>query len=142
MRAGPGERFRGAGRRTRRAARGGSAGAASLDPGRDGLRVGSGFAAQLRGLPLERLAGLAFTGALEDSGDFGQQIGAPGGELAELGHGGGFLGPGQLPPPGVTSGCAGELGDEDPVRARSRAILIHPDRIEHRDGKGNRSGEN
>jgi hypothetical protein len=63
----------------RRAARGGSAGAAGLDPGRDGLRVGSGFAAQLRGLPLERLAGLAFTGSLEDSGDFGQQISAPGG---------------------------------------------------------------
>ena len=63
----------------RRAARGGSAGAAGLDPGRDGLRVGSGFAAQLRRLPLERLAGLAFTGALEDSGDFGQQISAPGG---------------------------------------------------------------
>ncbi len=29
-------------------------------------------------LPHERLAGLAFTGALEDSGDFGQQIAAPG----------------------------------------------------------------
>jgi len=63
--------------------------------------------------------------ALEDSGDFGQQIAAPGRELAEFGHGGGFLGPGGLPPPGVTSGCAGELGDEDPVRVRSRAILIH-----------------
>jgi hypothetical protein len=104
--------------------------------------VGSGLAAQLRGLPLERLAGLAFTGALENSGDFGQQIGAPGGELAEFGHGGGFLGPGELPPPGVTSGCAGELGDEDPVQARSRAILIHPDRIEHANDKGNRSGKN
>lgn len=79
---------------------------------------------------------------LQDSGDFGQQIGAPSGELAEFGHGGGFLGPGELPPPGVTSGCACELGDEDPVRARSRAILIHPDRIEHPNGKGNRSGEN
>jgi hypothetical protein len=120
----------------RRAARGGSPGAAGLDPCRDGLRVGAGLAAQLRGLPLERLAGLAFTGALQDPGDFGQQIGAPGGELAEFGHGGGFLGPGELPPPGVTSGCAGELGDEDPVRARSRAILIHCDRIEHQDGKG------
>jgi hypothetical protein len=42
----------------------------------------------------KRLAGLAFTGALEDSGDFGQEIGAPGGELTEFGHGGGFLGPG------------------------------------------------
>ena len=55
--------------------------------------------------------GLPFTCALQDSGDFGKQIGAPGGELAEFGHGGGFLGPGELPPPGVTSGCAGELGD-------------------------------
>ena len=125
----------------RRAARGGPAGTAGLDPCRDGPRVGSGLAAQLGGLPLERLTGLAFTGALQDSGDFGQQITAPGGELTEFGHGGGFLGPGQLPPPGVTSGCAGELGDEDPVQVRSRAILIHPDRIEHPNGKGNRSGE-
>jgi len=109
----------------RRAARGGPAGAAGLDPGRDGLRVGSGLAAQLHGLPLERFTGLPFTGTLEDSGDFGQQIAAPGGELAEFGHGGGFPGPGELPPPGVTSGCTGELGDEDPVRVRSPTILIH-----------------
>jgi hypothetical protein len=108
-----------------RAARGGSAGAADQDPRRDGLRVGSGLAAQVRGLPLERLAGLTFNGALEDSGDFGQQITAPGGKLAEFGHGGGFLGPGELAPPGVTSGGAGELRDQDPVRVRSRAILIH-----------------
>jgi hypothetical protein len=93
-------------------------------------------------LPLERLTGLPFTGALEDSGDFGEQIAAPGSELAEFGHGGGFLGLGELPPPGVTSGGAGELGDEDPVRVRSRAILIHPDRIEHPNDKGNRSGKN
>ena len=126
----------------RRVPSGGPAGAADLDPRRDGLRVGSGLAAQLRGLPLERLARLAFTGALQDSGDFSQQIIAAGRELAELGHGGGFLGSGQLPPPGMTSGRAGELGDEDPVRARSRAILIHSGRIEHQDGKGNRSGEN
>ena len=66
-----------------------------------------------------------FTGAPEDSGDFGQQIAAAGRELAEFGHGGGFLGPGELPPPGVTSGGTGELGDEDPVGARSRAVLIH-----------------
>jgi len=93
-------------------------------------------------LPLERLAGLAFTGAFEDAGDFGQQIAAAGRELAEFGHGGGFPGPGELPPPGVTSGCTGEVGDEDPVRVRPRAILIHPGRIEHQDGKGNRSDEN
>ena len=126
MRAGPGANGSGvqaAGEG--RAARGGPAGAAGLDPGRDGLRAGAGLAAQLRGLPLDRLAGFPFAGALEDSGDFGQEIAAPGGELAEFGHGGGFPGRGELPPPGVTSGGPGELGDEDPVRVRSPAILIH-----------------
>jgi hypothetical protein len=97
--------------------------------------VGSCLAAQLRGLPLERLVGFPFTGALEDSGDFGQQIGAPRRELAELGHHGGFVGVGELPPPGVTSSCARELGDRDPVRPR--AILVHRNIIESEYDKKN-----
>jgi hypothetical protein len=92
----------------------------------------------VRGLSFERLVGLPFRGALEDSGDFGQEVAAPSRELAKFGHCSGFLGVGELLPPGVSSSCTRELDDEDPVRGGAPAILIHLDRIEHKYGKNNR----
>jgi hypothetical protein len=74
-------------------------------------------------LPLDRFVGLPFTGTFEDSGDFGQEIAAPGRELAQFGHCGRFFGLGELSPPGVTSSDTSELGDEDPVGVRLPAIL-------------------
>ena len=114
----------------RRAPRGGSAGAAGLDPGRDRLWVGTGHATQLRGLPLERLVGFPSPAPSRTPATSARKVAAPGRELAEFGQCGGFLGPGEFPPPGVMSRCARELGDQDPVRVRPRSILIHPDRIE------------
>ena len=99
--------------------------AAFLDPGRDGLRVGPGLAAQPGGLPCDRLVELALGCALEDSGHLGQQIAAPVRELAQLGHRRGFLLPGQLAPPGMMPGGAGELRDEDPVTTRARTVVSH-----------------
>ena len=53
-------------------------GGLSLDPCWDFLRVGFGLAAQVRRSAFERLVRHSFIGTLEDSGDFGQEIAAPG----------------------------------------------------------------
>jgi hypothetical protein len=111
--------------RERRHARGGPTAPALLDPGRDRLRVGPGLAAQLGGLPRERLIELPLRGALQDPSHLGQQGHAPVRELAELGHRRGFLVPGQHAPPGVTPGGAGELRDQDAVTIRTRAPVSH-----------------
>jgi len=55
----------------------------------------------------------------------------PARELAEFGHRGVLLVPGQLAPSGMVPGSPGELGDEDTVAVRSGTmILIHLNRIE------------
>ncbi len=53
-------------------------------PGKQGL-VGTGRAAQLRGPAGERLVKPALGRALEDAGDVGEQVRAPGRELGQLG---------------------------------------------------------
>ncbi len=55
----------------------------------------------------------------------GQQVAAPGRELAEFGYRRGLLGPGQLAPFGVMPGGAGELGDEDAITARAPIAISH-----------------
>jgi len=104
-------------------------------PARDRLDAGPGLAAQIGRLPGKRLVKFSIGGALKDPGDLGQQISPARCELAELGHRGGFLVPGQLTPSDVMPCRARELRDEDAVGVRSRTILIHPDRIEHGYGK-------
>ena len=88
----------------RRHPRGGPPAAALPDPCRDRLRIGTGQPAQPRGLAGARLAELPLARALLDACHLGQQIGAPGRELAELGHRGGFLVSRQLAPACYTGG--------------------------------------
>jgi len=100
-------------------------------PLRDQGLIRTGQAAQVRSLPGAWLVQVAFGCALEDPGDLGEQIGPPARELAEFGHRGVLLVPGQLAPSGMVPGSPGELGDEDTVAVRSGTmILIHLDRIE------------
>ena len=101
-----------------------------FNPARDRLQVGAGLAAQICGLPGERLVQLSLRRSLEDPGDLGQQVGAAGCELTELGHRGGFLVLGELSPFRVMPRLAGELSHDHPVGVRSGTILIHLDMIE------------
>jgi hypothetical protein len=103
-----------------------------LNPPRDGRRVSPGLAAQVRGLPGERLVQLPFRGALEDPGHLGQQVGPAARDGAELGHGDGFLVSGERAPLRVMPRLAGKLGHDHPVSVGSGTILVHLDRIEHR----------
>lgn len=89
-----------------------------LDPRRDLLRVGPGLPAQSRGLARERLIQLALTGALENAGDLGQQVGPAVSEIREGIHGGGFLVVAQVAPPRPVTRLAVEFGDEEPVCLR------------------------
>jgi hypothetical protein len=70
------------------------------------------------GLPVQRLGQLPLGRALEDPGDLGEQVGAPGGQVPQLGHRGIVLGLGEVPPPGVALRCAHELCGEDAVSFR------------------------
>jgi hypothetical protein len=100
------------------------------DPLRDQGFVGSGEPAQPGGLAGERLIVSAFAGALEDPGDFGEQVGPAAGELAEFGHRGGLLVGGEVAPPRAVPGFAGQFGDEEAVGGGPEMILRHLARIE------------
>ncbi len=93
------------------------------DPARYHIRVSAGHPAQHRRLTRQRLVQLALTRALEDPGDLGEQVSAGTGELAELGHRGGFLGCGELASLRVMARLAVQLGDEQPVSLR--ALIDH-----------------
>ena len=102
-----------------------------LGPPRDRLRIGPGFAAQVRSLPYERLVELTFRRALEDPGDLGGQVGSAARDGTEFGHGGGFLLLHERAPLGVMPGLAGELGHDHPICIGAGTILVHLAKIEH-----------
>ncbi len=104
---------------------------AFLSPPRNCLWVCSGLAAQVCGLPGERLVQLSLGRAFEDPRDFGEQVGPAVGERAEFGHRGGLLVLGQLAPPGVMPCRAGELCDEETIGIGTGTIVVHLARIEH-----------
>lgn len=106
-----------------------------LNPPRYRLRVSPGLTAQVRSLPGERLVQLPFRGALEDTGDLGQQVGPAARDGAEPGYRGGFLVSGERAPLRVMPRLAGKLGHDHPVSGGPGTILVHLDRIEHRYGK-------
>ena len=101
------------------------AAAALLDPGRDGVGVGSGQAAQPGGRPGQRLVRLALRCPLEDPGHLGQQIGPAVGQRAEFGQRGRFLLLGERAPPGAMPRLAGQLSHQDPVGLRPRSLIPH-----------------
>src|SRR5262245_31035285 len=106
-----------------------------LDPPRNHGRVRPGIPAQLRRLPRPRLVQLPLGCALEDAGDFGEQVGPAGGELAKCDDPGGFFLAAQLPPPGVMARFAEDLGDEHAVSTRSGPMILgHLARIERGSG--------
>jgi hypothetical protein len=79
--------------RERRHARGSPPAAPLLHPCGDRLPVGPGIAAQLRGLAAH------LGGAFENPGSLGQQVSAPGGEIAQRSHRGIVLGSREFSPP-------------------------------------------
>ena len=83
-----------------------------FDPCRDFLWISPGIAAQLGGLPFQRLVELPLARALQDASDLGEQISTASGELAQLLHRGRVFGLGQVAPLGVVLRLAGQLGDE------------------------------
>jgi len=103
-------------------------------PLRDEGVVGSGEPAQGGGLAGERLIVPARRRALEDAGHLGQQVGPACGKVAEFGHRGALLVPGEVAPSGVVPGGSGELGDQEPVPSRYEMILVHLARIERASG--------
>ena len=56
----------------------------------------------------------------EQAGEFGEQVGAPGGELAHFGDGGGVFFGGEVTPFGVVGGGAAELGGGGPAQVGRR----------------------
>ncbi len=115
---------------------------AFLDPPRNCLRVCSGLAAQVRGLPGERLVQLSLGRTLEDPRDFGEQVGPAAGERAEFGHRGSLLVLGQVAPPGVMPCRAGELGDEETIGIGAGTTVVHLARIERGYAKNNLNSGN
>ena len=99
--------------------------AAFFDPGRYGLLVGPGLAAQLRGGPGERLVEFSLRRALEDPGHFGQQVSPASRERTEFGERDGFLVLGERAPLRVMPGLAGELRHQDSVGRRSQSMIPH-----------------
>ena len=86
--------------------------------------IASGSAPALRHKPAAwRASGSSGCGALEDPGDFGEQVGAAACEVTELGHRSGFLVAVQVAPPGAAARLAVKLGDEQPVSLR--ALIDH-----------------
>jgi len=86
--------------------------AASLDPLRDQVLVGTGHPAQFRyGLPqLHVFRALALGRSERDPGHLGQQVGAAFGDLPQLRRPGSLLGFGQGAPPSVPPGDAVQPG--------------------------------
>src|SRR5690242_16836850 len=102
----------------RRLARGLRPAPSSGGPLRNEGVVGSGESAHGGALAGERLIVPALGRALEDAAHLGQQVGPFSGKVAEFGHHGGLLVPGEVAPSGVVPGGSGELGDEEPVTSR------------------------
>ena len=74
-------------------------------------------------MPREGLIELSLAEALLDPGHLGHQVGAPGRELAELGHRGNLLIFCRAVPACEAPGCARKANDEDPVSLR--ALIDH-----------------
>ncbi len=79
-------------------------------------RIGTGGDEQAGGLAFDRAVEAVFVAADQQAGLFGEQVGAPRGQVAELGDRGGVFSGGEIAPLGVAGGGAGELCAEDPVR--------------------------
>jgi hypothetical protein len=117
----------------------GGAAVAFFGPAGDLRGVGSGVDAELRGLEMVGLVGLAVVESGGGSGAAGQEISAALGDVGEFGDGGVVLGLGERAVAGVTPGSSGDTGDKDVVCGSDgcHRVIVEPvfDRRQDRMGR-------